>query len=159
MWVNEVSCESSQPCFTSCFTHHKWTHDCNHTQDIAIQCGEETIEFNYYSMSCLISISLAFDVNRAHEMTSGSRAQCNIKCKLLVSESCTIFNLSDSISYNFVLLSLLTAVFPLAILIVCTTLALLAVLVVGFGVVVFIVVTRCCRRKCMPKNLRYKQLS
>ena len=101
MWVNEVSCESSQPCFTSCFTHHKWTHDCNHTQDIAIQCGEETIEFNCYSMSCLISISLAFDVNRAHEMTSGSRAQCNIKCKLLVSESCTIFNLSDSIGYNF----------------------------------------------------------
>ena len=51
------------------------------------------------------------------------------------------------------------AVFPLAILIVCTTLALLAVLMVGCGLVVFIVVTRCCRRKCVPKNLRYEQLS
>ena len=40
VWVNEISCESPQPCFTSCFKHHKWTHDCNHTQDIAIQCGE-----------------------------------------------------------------------------------------------------------------------
>lgn len=51
------------------------------------------------------------------------------------------------------------AVFPLAILVVCTTLALLAVLALGCGVVVFIVVTRCCRKKCVPKKLRYEQLS
>ncbi len=58
--VKDLTCDSSQSCFTDCFEPHVLIHDCNHTMDVAIQCRKCTQlgieDFNMMSL-CLQNLT------------------------------------------------------------------------------------------------------
>lgn len=60
VWSVEMQCESSKACLSACFRqHHKWTHDCNHTYDVAVQC--------------------TFDLSEVVTNTAGNKKLCQIQ--------------------------------------------------------------------------------
>lgn len=58
VWVGGITCNTSSPCFKSCYKAHHWSHTCSHSSDVAVQC--------------------TYDISLALENTAGNASRCKL---------------------------------------------------------------------------------